>query len=45
MIDKITKDFISRMVVEINKPENKKKLENEKKLEKKNILLIFILEN
>jgi hypothetical protein len=29
MIDKITKDFISRMVVEINKPENKIKLENE----------------
>jgi hypothetical protein len=29
MIDKITKDFISRLVVEINKPENKLKLENE----------------
>jgi hypothetical protein len=29
MIDKITKDFISRLVIEINKPENKLKLENE----------------
>jgi hypothetical protein len=29
MIEKITKDFISRLVIEINKPENKLKLENE----------------
>ena len=29
MIDKITKDFISKLVCEINKPENKSKLEND----------------
>jgi hypothetical protein len=29
MIDKITKDLISRLVQEINKPENKTKLEND----------------
>lgn len=29
MIDKITKDFISRLIQEINKPENKVKLEND----------------
>ncbi len=29
MIDKITKDFITKIIGEINKPENKIKLENE----------------
>jgi hypothetical protein len=29
MIDKITKDFISRLILEINKPENKVKIEND----------------
>ena len=29
MIDKITKDFINKLISEINKPENKKKIENE----------------
>ncbi len=29
MIDKITKDFISKLIIEVNKPENKTKLEND----------------
>ena len=29
MIEQITKDFISRLILEINKPENKTKLEND----------------
>jgi hypothetical protein len=29
MIDKITKDLITKLVFEINKPENKTKLEND----------------
>lgn len=29
MIDKITKDIISKIIIEINKPENKTKLEND----------------
>lgn len=29
MIEKITKDFITKLIIEINKPENKLALENE----------------
>jgi hypothetical protein len=29
MLDKITKDFISKLVIEINKPENKLIIEND----------------
>jgi hypothetical protein len=29
MIDKITKDFINKLILEVNKPENKTKLEND----------------
>ncbi len=29
MLDKLTKDFISKLVIEINKEENKTKLEQE----------------
>ena len=29
MVEKITKDLISKIIVEINKPENKAKIENE----------------
>lgn len=29
MLDKLTKDFINKIIIEINKPDNKHKLENE----------------
>lgn len=29
MIDKLTKDFINKIIIEINKPENKEKLEKD----------------
>ena len=29
MLDKLTKDFINKLIVEINKPDNKEKLEKE----------------
>ena len=29
MIDKITKDLITKFIIEINKPENKSRLEND----------------
>jgi hypothetical protein len=29
MLDKLTKDFINKIIIEINKPDNKAKLEND----------------
>jgi hypothetical protein len=29
MLDKLTKDFINKLIIEINKPDNKEKLEKE----------------